>query len=150
MIFKTSENKTIPTPTEPTDVIKNLMTCPTQSRNTGYVSPNTAIFTLANTLKSSIIYSFHLRRFFTASVFFILRLYSQVLPWCNVAHNSHFALSQRSGAGSLLPPSTKGLHRRIRHEPSSMPTITPWLWIHSKVYCEQVGRYIQVCFDKCF
>ena len=43
-----------------------------------------------------------------------------------------------SGAGSY-PPLEKGLHRKIRQIPNKIPTIAPWLLIHSMVYCEQVG-----------
>lgn len=43
-----------------------------------------------------------------------------------------------SGAGSI-PPLERGLHRRMRHIPHTMPGRTPRLLMHRFVYSEQVG-----------
>ena len=67
--------------------------------------------------------------------------------YCDV-YTSFFYMSQRffnilSGAGSY-PPFENGLHLMIRQQPSKIPINTPWLLMHSIVYCEQVGRYKHV------
>lgn len=58
-------------------------------------------------------------------------------------YKSHFA-ARFSFGGSYLPGFLKGLHRSIRNAPKKTPHITPRLLMLSKVYCEQVGRNMQV------